>query len=162
MFLDRGPELGAQPFFSLAATVQDEIYNHAIKLLARQDCSILRLRMLLERKFVDIPQSVIDRLIEKRYLDDQRFAETYIRGRKSWGRLRLEYELIRQGVGKKIVEQVIAAEKWPSLVEALDAKIEDLNVKLPFSRRDASRLSRSLARLGYEEEAIREELEKLL
>ena len=142
--------------------VQDEIYNYAIKLLARREHSIRRLRTRLELKFGDVPRSVIDRLVEKRYLDDRRFAETYVRGRKSWGRRRLKYELMRHGVGDTIVEGVIAAEKWPSLVEALGSKMKDLNVKPPLSVRDASRLSGSLARLGYEEEAIREELENLL
>ncbi len=140
----------------------DEIYNYAIKLLARREYSIHGLRARLERRFGSVPPSVIDRLIEKKYLDDRRFAETYVRARKSWGRRRLEYELMRQGIGDAILGQVIAAEKWPSLAEALGTKMKDLNVTPPLSVRDASRLSRSLARLGYEEEAIRDELENLL
>ena len=153
---------GCRHIFKLPATVQDEIYEYAIKLLARREQSTHGLQTRLERKFGAVTRSVIDRLVEKRYLDDRRFAETYIRGRKYWGRRRLEYELKRHGVGDNIVEQVIAAEKWPSLVEALGAKVKDLNVKPPLSVRDAGRLSRSLARLGYEEEAIRDELENLL
>ena len=150
------------PELAAALPMQDEIYNYAIKLLARREFSIHRLRARLDRRFGNVPPSVIDRLIEKKYLDDRRFAETYVRGRTSWGRRRLEYELMRHGVGDTIIADVIAAGKWPSLVEALGTKMKDLNVKLPLSVRDASRLSRSLVRLGYEEEAIRDELENLL
>ena len=142
--------------------MHDEVYNYAIRLLARREYSTSQLRARLERKFGTVPESTIDRLIEQKYLDDQRFAETYVRNKKSLGRQRLEYMLVQRGVRGTMVRQVLEAEKWPSLGDALVAKMKELRMQSPLSVREASRLSRVLERLGYEGEEIRDELAGLL
>ena len=50
---------------------------------------------------------------------------------------------------------------WPSLREALAAKMKGWKLRAPLQLRDAARLFRALQRLGYEEDAIREEIENI-
>ena len=141
------------------------MYGFAIKLLAVRDSSVRRMRTRLEKRFGRNPDTVIDRLLSQKFLDDLRCAESFVRVRKSRGRLRLRAELIRDGIGEAMADDVLEREDWPSLVDVLKGKMRGLTpFKLipPVSLREAARLSRFLLRLGYDEEEIREELEKLV
>ena len=70
-------------------------------------------------------------------------------------------ELEAQGIEPALREEILEATDWPSLRGALTGKMVDWNLHPPLNSRDAARLFRVLARLGYEEEAIREEIEQL-
>ena len=48
-----------------------------------------------------------------------------------------------------------------SLQEALEARMMDWGLRTPIQLRDAARLFRALARLGYDGDAIGEEIERL-
>lgn len=55
-------------------------------------------------------QEVISRLVEKGYLDDQKFAEYYVENRfvkKGISQKRLRMELIKKGVDKSIIDDVL-------------------------------------------------------
>ena len=65
-------------------------------------------------------------------------------------------ELMEQLLQRKFVKP-----DWPSLKEALAAKMNDWTLRAPLQPRDAGRLFRALLRLGYDEDAIREEIESL-
>ena len=138
------------------------MYGYAIKLLAVRDYSVRRMKARLEKRFNRNSERVIDRLLSQKFLDDLRFAESFVRVRKSRGRLRLRAELIRDGIGETMADDVLEREDWTSLVEVLKDKMSGLKLIPPVSLREAARLSRFLRRLGYDEEEIREELEKLI
>ena len=142
--------------------MDDKAYGYAIKLLAVRDYSVGRMRARLEKRFGGDPGDVIDRLLSQRFLDDRRFAESFVRVKKSRGRLRLRAELIRNGIEELIADDVLALENWPSLVDVLGAKMKGLKLVPPISLGEATRLSSFLLRLGYDEEEVREELEKLI
>jgi SOS response regulatory protein OraA/RecX len=65
-------------------------------------------------------------------------------------------ELIEQLLQKKFVKP-----DWPSLQDALAAKMKDWALRAPLRQRDAGRLFRALLRLGFDEDAIREEIERI-
>ena len=140
----------------------DPIYGHALKLLRARDHTIFELRHKLEKRFGQASDKTIEQLIEKKFLDDRRFAENFVRGRKRQGRGRLRAELERRGVESDIIQSILDNENWPSLGEVVRAKMSDLRLKSPITRRDAARLSRSVQRLGYEAEDIFRELEEFL
>ncbi len=53
---------------------------------------------------------IISRLIEKGYLDDQKFAEYYVENRfvkKGISKKRLQLELMKKGIDKQIIDQVL-------------------------------------------------------
>ena len=138
------------------------MYGYAIKLLAVRDYSVRRMKARLEKRFNRNSERVIDRLLSQKFLDDLRFAQSFVRVRKSRGRLRLRAELIRDGIGETMADDVLEREDWPSLVDVLKDKMRGLKLIPPVSLREAARLSRFLRRLGYDEEEIRKELEKLI
>ena len=137
----------------------DEIYHQALKLLRRRDYTILQLREKLASRFGEVPQETIDTLLRKRFLDDSRFAGNYVvKHRESHPSLVRE-ELLHSGVSPEIVEQAISINDWPSLRDVLRARMNDWKLHAPIHHRDTARLFRALARLGYPEDEIREELE---
>jgi len=141
--------------------VSDEIFHHAVKLLAARDYSVFRIKEKLLKRFGQIPDDVIQRLIAKRYLNDRCYDENYVLGSKKRGARRLRNELIARGIDESLADEVVSKLDLPSLHDAMTAKMVDWNLRAPLQRGDAARLFRALARLGYEEDAIREEINQV-
>jgi regulatory protein len=139
----------------------DEIYTYALKLLQARDYTVLQLRQKVEGRFGAVPPGLIERLLEKNFLNDRRFAENYVRRRNSRGGPKLREQLAAQGVDPEVAEEILSRTDLPSLQEALDAKMKDWHLRVPLELRDANRLFRALARLGYDEDAIGEEIQRL-
>ena len=139
-----------------------EIFAYAVKLLARRDYSESALQKKLSAKFDVIPETVILKLRSKRYLDDRRFAENHVSRYNSRGPIRLKHELLARGISEQIADNALAAIKRPSLRAVVDAKMVDWQLDVPLRPSEAARLFRALLRLGYEEDAIREEIETLI
>jgi len=59
---------------------------------------------------------------------------------------------------ERLLQRKFVKPDWPSLKEALAAKMNDWTLRAPLQPRDAGRLFRALLRLGYDEDAIREEI----
>jgi SOS response regulatory protein OraA/RecX len=133
--------------------------RYALKLLAARDFSEAELRRKLQARFGDVPQSVIQTLLDKRFVDDRRFAENYVARRQDRAAARLRRELIQRGVEPSIIDTVLSGPGRPSLHEVVKATMVDWDLRPPLQPRDAARLFRALARLGYDEDAIREEVE---
>jgi SOS response regulatory protein OraA/RecX len=139
----------------------NEIYVYALKLLSGRDYTVEKIRERLALRFGPVPEEVIARLLSKNFLNDRRFAENYVARRKDRGRMPLREELIARGVASDLADEILSRADWPSLRQAAAAKMKDLNLRAPLQSRDAARLFRALARLGYDEDAIREEIDQL-
>jgi SOS response regulatory protein OraA/RecX len=139
----------------------DEIYIHALKLLRARDYTIAGIRKKLETKFGSVPQAVLDVLISKKFLNDRRFAENYAARRKDRGPALLRLELIDKGVEAEIADEILSNADFPSLKQAVADKMADWKLRVPLQSRDAARLFRALFRLGYDEDAIREEIDEI-
>ena len=139
----------------------NEIYHHALKLLRRRDYTGMQLRRKLVEKFGKAPEDVVAQLQAKRFLDDRRYAENFIRNHPDSHPDRIRRELEEAGVGRETLTLAMSAIDWPSLQDVLKAKMLVWRLRAPLQRRDAARLFRALSRLGYAEEEIREELEQL-
>ena len=139
----------------------DKIYHQALKLLRRRDYTVAQLREKLQDKFGDVPGEIINTLMKKRFLDDARYAGNFVVKRKDFHPSLVRDELLSSGISPEIAEQVVSANDWPSLQHVVRAKMIDLKLQAPIHRKEANRLYRALARLGYPEDEIREELEQL-
>ena len=139
----------------------NEIYHHALKLLRRKDYTKRQLLERLEAKYGEVPESLAQQLLAKRYLDDRRYADNFVARHPDfypdWVRQALE----DAGVDTPTVNLAVSNFHWPSLREVLKAKMIAWRLRPPLERRDMARLFRFLSRLGYPEEDIREELEQL-
>lgn len=139
----------------------DEIYHQALKLLRRRDYTVFQLRKKLERKFREVPKEIIDMLQKKHFLDDARYAGNLVMKRRDFHVSLVRDELLNSGVPPEIIEHALSEHDWPSLQHMVRAKMIDWKLQSPIQRKDANRLYRVLARLGYPEDEIREELEQL-
>ena len=139
----------------------DKVYAYALKLLNGHDFSVADLRKRLELKFGIPPDITIQQLVQKNFLNDRRFADNYVARRKHRGQAAVREELLAHGIPTALADEVVRQAEWPSLREALGAKMKDLKLRTPLQLRDAARLFRALHRLGYEEDAIREEIENI-
>ena len=139
----------------------NKIYHYALTLLKRRDYTVSQLTQKLEAKFGEAPPEVVQQLLQKKFLNDRRFAQNYAEKRKHRGPAQVSEELAARGVASEIIEELLAGMGWPSLHEALAAKMNDWRLRPPLDARDAARLFRALFRLGYDEDAIREEIDHL-
>ena len=139
----------------------NEIYFHALKLLKARDYTVAGLSEKLEAKFGETPAEVIQQLLQKKFLNDRRFAENYVAARKDRGAPQLREELLARGVSEELAGEILSRTEWPSLHDALTAKMNDWHLRSPLQSRDAARLFRALFRIGYDEDAIREEIEQI-
>src|SRR5579862_2351536 len=137
----------------------NEIYAYALKLLKNRDYTVSQLSQKLEAKFGEVPPEVIQQLLQKKFLNDRRFAQNYVARRKHCGAPQVREELSMRGIPSELAEEILAETEWPSLHEAVAAKMNDWRLRPPLQERDAARLFRALFRLGYDEDAIREEID---
>jgi SOS response regulatory protein OraA/RecX len=138
----------------------DEIYHYALKALQRRDYTEKQLREKLETKFGEAPTAVISQLLAKRFLDDRRYADNFVRKHADSHPDHVGNLLEAAGVGRETIAEAVSAVNWPSVRDVLKAKMIDWRFHAPLQRREATRLFRALARLGYSEDEIREELEQ--
>jgi len=144
--------------------------NRAVKLLAAKPRSVLELReRLLEKMWTDeeIVDSVIEKLKEYRYLDDQQFAKDLAVSKlrqKPQGKRRLKQTLSQKKLDKEVVEQamVSAFEKLPE-AELIDRSIEKrLRLKgKPETREDLKKFYDHLLRQGFGFDLIREKMQQI-
>lgn len=104
----------------------------------------------LDKKYVDL---IIEKLQAKKYLDDCRFAEYYVENRfvkKGVSAKRLKMELMKKGVAKDIVEEVLADS------ERNDADEIKKIITKKRARYDDEKLIAYLVRQGFNYELSRE------
>ncbi len=91
-----------------------KIRDFALRLLSGRDHSIYELRLKLQKKFSSYPEEmegVIQECIEKKYLDDERFAQEWIRFREEGsprGTFLLKQELRKKGVSPEVIDSVLS------------------------------------------------------
>jgi regulatory protein len=94
----------------MTTDLKKEVLHRAIDLLSRREHSHQELfQKLINKTFVseDI-QPVLEYLIKKDYLSDERFADSLLRGRvaKGYGWLYIQNELKQKGVSSQIINQL--------------------------------------------------------
>ncbi len=148
---------------------ETELYTAAINSLARRAYSVYEMRTYLERRTEDkdVVKSVLDRLKDLDYLDDERYARQFVRLRselRKQGAFRIARDLRARGVPDRHIEAALA-ERSPessesALVRArLERRIKSL--RGPLDERRVASLYRSLLRAGFSADTIRRELTAL-
>lgn len=97
----------------LASQQRDDAYRCALRLLGRRDHSTFEIKQKLSRRAFepDVIADALDRLAEKKYLDDQAFAVHWVNQRVNTAprSLRLMRQELRQkGVGHAQIEMALA------------------------------------------------------
>ena len=96
--------------------------------------------------------AIIERLIQKGYLDDLKFAEYYVENRfvkKGISKKRLQMELMKKGVSREIIEQVLEVSSRNDEEEILKMIAKKRN------KYDDEKLIQYLCRQGFHFETVR-------
>lgn len=91
---------------------RSEIYIRAVKLLARREHSYFELEAKLEKAGFeyDLIAVVLERLVDKGFLSDARFAEAYVEQRfnKGYGERDIIANLARRGIDRQLASRALA------------------------------------------------------
>ena len=150
--------------------VRRKTFERAVKLLAAKPRSVAELReRLLQGKNTngEVVETVIARLREYGYLDDERFAFSYASHKvkqRPVGRRRLERDLkfkkIDSGVANEALDMVFCETPEEQLIDEAIAKRLRLRGK-PKNRLEAKKLFDHLLRQGFQFELVAERVRAL-
>lgn len=136
-----------------------KLYQRALEWVLVRPRSIRETNDYLYKKIFEkkLDKNYIDRIIEKlkdkKYLDDHKFAEYYVENRfvkKGVSLKRLKMELMKKGVSKEIIEEVLAdsdrndEEELKKIIAKKRAKYDD------------EKLTAYLVRQGFQYDLVRE------
>lgn len=157
-----------------AAPLEKDLMDLALRTLARRAFSSAQMISRLEEAGGSEAaiKSIISRLLSYGYLDDRKYAETFLlsrREQKPVGRGRIARELRVKGIEPGLIEEVMNAsypkqEEDDILERALEKKFRSLSSKIdPATGIDAkilARLYNYLFRMGFPPEKIQRTLRK--
>lgn len=111
-------------------------------------------------------RSVLNKLIEQRFIDDRRYAEAYTREKShltGWGARKIAFQLRQKGIDKEIIQATLATLDG-------DAQLEQLTTKLERKMRTTKAANRYELRgkllryglgLGFDYEMTRDAIDKI-
>jgi len=129
-----------------------QLLQYATWLLARQDYSRASLLEKFKTRFIedeDIFAQALDKLIELGLQSDERFAESFVQAKHSWGGQRLRLEMMRKGIEKELIEAAIEQhlDEAPRCAEVLATKLRGQPV--PEDYKERQKLMAFLIRRGF-------------
>ena len=131
--------------------VKDYLFKKSIQPIKSKDPETKK--TILKKPTVDRAQfadQIINRLGEKGYLDDERFAKYYVENRfvkKGISKKRLGLELAQKGIAKEIIDQVLDIRSDEEEIRKIIAKKS--------KRYDADKMISYLTRQGFHFETVR-------
>jgi regulatory protein len=135
------------------------LYDYAVKALGRRMRTEVELRRLLVARAEPgargeaAVRAVVAQLKERRYLDDQSYAETYARLRQEnekFGARRVRQDLRQKGLRSDLVEKTLAASYGQTNEEALARQhLERKRIKKPGNEKETARVMRRLVAAGF-------------
>ena len=151
-------------------STETDLYTAAINSLARRAYSVYEMRTYLERRAEDkdVVKGVLERLKERDYLDDARYARQFVRLHielRKQGPFRIARDLRTRGVPDRHIEAALADVSSESNEGALVRSRLERRIKSlrgPLDERRIASLYRSLLRAGFSADTIRRELNALV
>ncbi|MGA2814519.1 MAG: regulatory protein RecX [Candidatus Acidiferrum sp.] len=148
---------------------EDELYDVAVRALARRAHSVSEMQKLLARRADDelLIRVVLARLRENGQLDDARYAKQFVRQRteiRRQGKYRIARDLRSRGVADEHIEAAAAESAGQTDETALVRQRIERKLKLTrgeVDERKIASLYRSLMRAGFAPDLIRRELESM-
>ncbi len=135
------------------------LYDYAVKALGRRMRTEAELRRLMAARVERgergeaVLAAVVAQLKERRYLDDQSYAETFTRLRQEnekLGARRVRQSLAQKGVAARIVEETIAARYDAADEEALARQhLARKRIARPTNEKETARVMRRLVSAGF-------------
>ncbi|HVC48162.1 MAG TPA: RecX family transcriptional regulator [Terracidiphilus sp.] len=153
------PKSGRKPTSPRAFLAESSLYEHAVKALGRRMRTESELRRLLAARAEPGPvghsaiDSVVRRMKENGYLNDQSYAETYARLRQQndkFGRRRVQQDLRQKGLPAPLIDATLDA-RYANLSEEALARqyLDRKRIPKPEGPKDTARIMRRLVAAGF-------------
>jgi len=104
-------------------------------------------------------EDIIAHLIEENFLNEERFARSFARGKfrmKQWGRIRIRQELKKRDITdyclRKAMEEIDEGEYLKTLEEVLEKRAGKINAANDFAKRN--KLAQYAVQRGFEIELV--------
>ena len=143
---------------------ESELFDYAVGSLARRMRTVRDLRRLMKPRAQEGDAGerdmdrVVERLIELKYLSDERYAQDYTRLRKenqALGRRRVAQDLAVKGVSKELASATLEAAYGETDEVALARTYcERKRIQQPVEQKEVVRVMNRLMRAGYSSGAI--------
>jgi len=137
--------------------------TYALYLVELRDRSVGEIREKMQRKGFAKKEitKVIDFLIEKKFLNDKRFAERFVKEKQElqhWGQYRIKAELFRKYISNEIIESVLGDRSDNSELESAREAADLWRRKNPNCPKEKiySRLGGFLSRRGFSYDVVKE------
>ena len=132
------------------------LLEYAMRLISRSEvtCSQLKRKLVARGASSRTSEKVCRELKESGYIDDRRYCELFISTHGEYGFKRMKVELLKRGIGRDLVESMVAFDQEDEVEKAL-AMIRhwgpDLEMEKAWGR---------LSRRGFSYPVIREALRR--
>lgn len=147
----------------------DEALASLMRMCARAEHSSGDALRLMHRWGVEPAeqQRVLRRLLAERFIDDKRYAESFVREKISltaWGEYKIRAALQRKGIAHDIIAEALADVTTGSSVERLKSKLKSKlrTIKYDTAFQLKGKLLRYAASLGYPMDEAMEAVEQTL
>ena len=143
------------------AKTADEALTSLMRLCARAERSSGDALRLMQNWGVNKneQQKVLQRLIKERFIDDRRYAETFIREKcnlSAWGRYKIQSALKRKGIASDIIAEALAklnpSDNKKRLQNKLQTKIKQIKYDTAYQLK--TKLIRYALSLGFEMDEV--------
>lgn len=140
-----------------------QVYQRAVRLLARREHSCHELQRKLEEKLAEkncpaeMIATVISRLANEGLQSDARFTESYVRSRAGRGRgqVRIRQELQQRGIEADLISTYLNDSSFDWFQLAVDARQKRFGSSLPEDMNERAKQTRFLQQRGFAHEQIR-------
>ena len=146
--------------------IQEEIYDKAAVLCSRSEKSAAAIRKKLVEWGLkhDETDEVIEKLIEENFINDVRYACSYVRDKfrfNKWGKIKITFNLKAENISSEIVQQALEEindeDYYNTLTELVASKNKSVKAVNVYDRK--SKLLRFAQSRGFESGIILEVLE---
>lgn len=164
LYLKDGQEIDAEMLCELkGVTDVRRAYNYTASLLSRRDHSYAELlRKLSAKGFKDGAVEALMKLQQQGYIDDERFAQMYVReliSFKKYGKRRIEQELYKKGIDRDIIKETLDNTEFSE--ERLADIIRKKYIRYLSDEKGVRKTVNALLRLGYSYGDIRDALTEI-
>lgn len=161
LHVKKGAEISEQELTELKnASAYGKLYQRTLEWVLSRPHSTKEARDYLYKKLaqtdydkearIEMREKILETLIQKGYLDDERFAKYFVENRfvkKGISKKRLQLELAKKGVDKEIAEQVLDIRNDDEEIKKIIAKKSN--------RYDQDKMINYLVRQGFPFETVR-------
>ena len=156
------PKQAAQPL------TPDQVLDKMAKYCAYQERCVKDVRDKL--KTFDLPQKekdkIIDYLVDNRFVNDERFARSFVRGKinqSGWGLNKIRFHLIQKGIAKDIIDEALGQTDEEvyrqRLIDILKTKSKTIKAETDFEKK--RKLAAYAMQKGFEASLVWEVIKEL-